>query len=143
MADDVYILPKLENAIAGVLTGLGLAEVAIYGALDDNAQTLPKIIVRGGQARELYDIGLYGNYRVTVGVRVATSADEPGARDTHNGIVAAVFNALMMDDLKDTLSAVADITVFSVENAQQEHGSEDRHFFSEWAAEFICCPSDV
>lgn len=142
MPDDIYILRKLEDAVAAVVSALGTS-ATVYTGLDDRSQTLHKIIVRAGQARELYDIGLYGNYRATLGVRIATSADDAGARDTHNGIVATVFNALKSDDLITTLSAVEGLTVFSVENDQQEHGSEDRHFFSEWAAEFVCCPSDV
>lgn len=137
------LLNKVETAFARIVTDSG-ATVSVYTGQDDTPdQELPKAIVKAGQFNELFSIGMYGSFSGAVAVRVVTNADEYSL-EAHRALVATIFDALSMDDLRETINAnETTFTVHGIAAMLQEHGNEERTWWSEWGCALWCAPSEL
>ena len=137
------LLNKVESAFARIVSDAGTG-VNVYTGQDDTPeQELPKAIVKAAQFSELFSIGMYGSYAGAVAVRVVTNADEY-TLDQHRTLVAAIFDALSMDDLRETINSnEGAFSVIGIGQMLQEHGSEERTWFSEWGCALWCAPSEL
>ena len=138
------VLNKTEEAVAAVITNLALAGLNVYTKQDDATQELPKAIVKCGEFRELHDMGLYGDYQGFVAVRICSSADGSGAKAAHTALAESVFETLNRDDLHTTATAaLPDFTMIAADEKVDDHGVDERQFWSEWARNVTVCASTV
>lgn len=138
------VLNKTEAALAQVISDLGVAGLNVFTKQDDGEQALPKVIVKCGDFRELHDQGLYGNFQGNVAVRIVSSADGTDTLSTHRARVAEILDPLSRDDLAATATAaLADFTMIAADEMAQDHGVEERTFWTEWARNVTVCASDL
>lgn len=137
------LLNKVESAFARIVTDAGQGLNIYTGQDDTDDQTLPKAIVQAGQFTELFNIGMYGSFSGSVGVRIVTSAHDM-TLEQHRAIVGAVFDALSMDDLATTINAnEIDFTVIGIGQMLQNQGNDENTRASELGCELWCAPSDL
>ena len=137
------VLNKTEEAIASVITDLGITGLSVLTKLDDAEQALPKVIVKCGTFNELHGQRLDGDFRGAVAVRIVSNADDTTLA-AHRDRAATIIDALSRDDLHTTASAaIEDFTMIAADEMIHDHSVEDRSFVTEFARVVVVCGSDV